>query len=68
MLLGLTIWALKVIMDVRSGCGGCAANINNLGEKQKGLEKRQDLMDATVGDLALSVGNIEQRVHVLEDK
>lgn len=68
MLLGLTIWALKVILDVRTGCGGCAVKIKNLGEKQKDLEKRQDIVEGTVGDLALDVGNIKQRVQILEEK
>ena len=66
-LVGLTIWSLKIIMDVRAGCGGCAANIKNLGKRQDGLEKRQDILDGTVGDMALDVGNIKQRVQTLED-
>lgn len=64
-LVGLTIWALKVIIDVRSGCGGCTQKIKNLGERQTSLEKRQDLIEGTVGDLALDVGNIKQ---TLKDK
>ena len=67
MLLGLTIWALKVIMDVRAGCGGCAANIKNLGERQDGLEDRQNVIEGTVGDLALDMGDVKRRVKTLED-
>ena len=67
-LVGLTIWALKVIIDVRAGCGGCTQNIKNLGKRQDGLEKRQDLLEANHGDLALQVGDIGNRVEALEGK
>jgi len=67
-LVGLTIWSLKVIMDVRGGCGGCTEKIKNIKEKQNNLEKRQDVLEGTVGELALDVNNIKQRVETLEDK
>jgi hypothetical protein len=66
-LVGLTVWCLKVIMDVRAGCGGCQQNIKHLGIRQDNLEKRQDIIEGTVGDLALDVGKIEQRVQTIED-
>jgi len=67
-LLGLTIWALKVIIDVRSGCGGCTEKIKNLSKRQGALEGRQDVLEANHGDLALQVGDIDHRVEALEGK
>jgi|GEM_PF-3571465 hypothetical protein len=66
-LLGLTIWALKIIMEVRGNCGPCQANVKNIDKRQGGLEKRQDVLEADHGDLALKVGKIDSRVQVLED-
>jgi hypothetical protein len=65
-LVGLTIWSLKIIMDVRAGCGGCTEHIKNIDQRQGRLEIRQDTLEANHSELALNVGNIKQRVETLE--